>query len=147
MTTQRGIVLALSGLSLVVAACATSGGEGRPSRNRNLITVEELQEHQQLSAYDAIQQLRPRWLIADRVVNVRGSGHQYPKVAVDGILQGELDALRRISVLHILEIRFLNSADATTRYGTGFPAGIIEVTTRAGSCPERSSGGRDHEWP
>ncbi|MFC1659975.1 hypothetical protein ACFL3S_00735 [Gemmatimonadota bacterium] len=132
MSIQKRMAPILLSLLLVLWGCATGGGDGSPRRNRNLITADELEAYQQLSAFDAIQQLRPRWLMADRAVNVSGSGHQYPKVVLDGIPQGELDALRMISVPHILEIRFLNSADATTRYGTGYVAGAIEVKTRGG---------------
>lgn len=68
--------------------------------------------------------------MADRAVNVRGSGHQSPKVIVDGMPRGEIDQLHTISVFEIQEIRFLSSGDATTRFGTGYVAGAIEVITR-----------------
>jgi len=31
---------------------------------------------------------------------------------------------------NIETMRYLSAADATTKYGTGFPGGVIEVTTR-----------------
>jgi hypothetical protein len=112
-------------------ACSTGGTGERTTRNRNLITLEELAPFAQLSAYEAVQQLRPRWLTADRAVNVRGSGHLAPRLIVDGMPRGPLEGLRAISVHSIEEIRFMNSSDATTRFGTGYAAGAIEVITRS----------------
>lgn len=132
MKSPRFLLMALC-LSLCVQllpGCSTGGAGERSTRQRNLITIEELVTFQQLSAYEVVQQLRPRWLMADRAVNVRGSGHQSPKVIVDGMPRGEIDQLRAISVFEIQEIRFLNSGDATTRFGTGYVAGAIEVITR-----------------
>lgn len=117
---------------MAVPACTTAGQGGSSGRQRNLITLEELEPFQQLTAFDAIQQLRPRWLQARRAVNVRGSGQVYPKVAVDGMPRGELGDLRTISAHAIQEIRFLSSADATTRFGTGYAAGVIEIRTKSG---------------
>jgi hypothetical protein len=49
---------------------------------------------------------------------------------VDGSSRGELDALRQLSIGNIETMRYLSAADATTKYGTGYPGGVIEVTTR-----------------
>ncbi len=129
---MRNATLFLVFAALVPSGCVTTGQDGPGGRHRNLITLEELEPFQQLTAFDVIQQLRPRWFQARRAVNVQGSGQVYPKLAVDGMPRGELDQLRSISVHSIQEIRFFNSADATTRFGTGYPAGVIEVRTRGG---------------
>jgi hypothetical protein len=44
--------------------------------------------------------------------------------------RGGLDVLEGLYVREIQEMRFLSASDATTRYGTGYPGGIIEVVTR-----------------
>ena len=127
-------LMGILGLALCVQllpACSTGGTGERTTRNRNLITEEELAPFTQGSAYEAIQNLRPRWLRADRVVNTRGAGNVHPRLVVDGMPRGDLDQLRAISVNNIREIRFMNSADATTRFGTGYAAGAIEVITKA----------------
>jgi hypothetical protein len=129
---MRYATIVLLAAVMAAPACTTTGQGGSSGRQRNLITLEELEPFQQLTAFDAIQQLRPRWLQARRAVNVRGSGQVYPKVAVDGMPRGELGDLRTISGHTIREIRFLNSADATTRYGTGYAAGVIEIRTKSG---------------
>jgi hypothetical protein len=51
-------------------------------------------------------------------------------VVVDGVARGELDELRGLNNDTLETIRYLSAPDATTKYGTGFPGGVIEVTTR-----------------
>ena len=40
--------------------------------------------------------------------------------------------LHRMSIDDIETMRYLSSSDATTKYGTGYVGGVIEVTTRRG---------------
>lgn len=80
------------------------------------------------SAYEAIQRLRPRWL-RSRGSTVSG-GRFYAVVYVDGSRYGELGVLRSLEVGDIETIRFINSRDATTRYGTGHPGGVIAIATK-----------------
>ena len=51
-------------------------------------------------------------------------------VFVDGRRFGELPVLRQFGVEEIEEIRFLSASDATTRFGTGYPGGIINLILR-----------------
>jgi len=51
---------------------------------------------------------------------------------VDGRVRGELADLYGISIDDIETMRYLSASDATTRYGTGYIGGVIEVTTRRG---------------
>lgn len=112
--------------SAALGACASGGGGGGddagPRRDPNLITRAELSEYTFPSTYDAIRRLRPRWLQS------RGGGA--PEAILDGTRLGGPDQLRSINVVDIVSIRYLSASDATTRYGTGFPNGAIEVRTR-----------------
>jgi hypothetical protein len=56
-----------------------------------------------------------------------GTGRSYPHVFVDGRPFGTAESLHQFGTESIEEIRFINPADATTRYGTGYTGGIIEV--------------------
>ena len=127
-------------LALAVSACATSGdtssGEGgqtaaRAARgNLTLIVRAELKEFAGRSAYEAVETLNPRWLRPrGRSLN---SGPSYVRVVVDGTVRGELADLYRMSTDNIETMRYLSAPDATTRYGTGYIRGVIEVTTRRG---------------
>lgn len=117
-------------LGLSSWGCAAAGGGGGSRGDRNRITEEELDEFPQWSAYEAIRQLRPSWLMSRGPTNFQGEGGDYPRVSLDGVPLGEIDSLHGISVRDIREMRLLGPADATTRYGTGYPAGIIEIRTK-----------------
>ena len=127
-------------LALVVSACASSqdtpfGGEFATSAaasqgNSRLIVRAQLEPLGGRSAYEAVETRNPRWL------QPRGgtpaSGPFYARVVVDGTVRGELADLYRISINDIETMRYLSASDATTRYGTGYIGGVIEVTTRRG---------------
>jgi len=116
-------------LAVALTACASGGGSGEGSSssssggNRNLITADELVTSSAENAYDAIQQLRSSWL--------RSRSGGAPAPFIDGQPQGDdINRLRSVSTSTITEIRYLSPSDATTAYGTGFLAGIIDVRTR-----------------
>ena len=126
----------LAGLLLVaiVLACQSlpeGGGGSRPRSDR--ITRAELEELPTFTARQAIQKLRPSWL-RPRTSTIRGgSGTRHTAtVFLDGMARGGLSALDGMDIREIEEIRFISASDATTRYGTGYPGGIIEVFTRRG---------------
>jgi len=136
MSRRTRMSLAAVPLGLALWGCASTGTADGPRADRNLINEEELEEFRQWSAYEAIRQLRPAWLMSRGAVNFQGEGGTLPRVAVDGIPHGEIDSLRDISVQDIRDMRFLSPSDATTHYGTGYPAGIIEVRTKGPGGPE-----------
>ena len=118
--------IAAFGLTALVAGCASSGagGEGRARQDPNLITAEELAEYTNLTCYEVVQRLRPRWL------QTRGS-EQNPVVYQDGNRIGSAESvLAGMSANAVASLKYLNASDATTRYGTGHLAGAIEITTR-----------------
>ena len=127
-------------LALVVSACASSpdtpfGGEFETSAaasrgNSRLIVRAQLEPLVGRSAYEAVETLNPRWL------QPRGGspryGPSYARVVVDGTVRRELADLYRMSTNNIETMRYLSASDATTRYGTGYIGGVIEVTMRKG---------------
>ena len=127
-------------LALVVSACASSSGTPfgeefttsatASQGNSRLINRAQLELFPGQSAWRAVENLNPRWL------QIRGGsinyGPSYARVVVDGSLRGELAHLYRVITDDIETMRFLSASDATTKYGTGFPGGVIEVMTRRG---------------
>lgn len=121
-------------LVLLAGACRSGPGpEGAGSSNRSVISQEELDALPPLSVHQAIERLRPTWL-RGRVITVRGVSveRRYPAVFIDGVPSGDLQRLHELITRNVREVRFYSSSDATTRFGTGYPAGMIEVVMRRG---------------
>jgi hypothetical protein len=132
---------------VVAAACASGAGSSNPSapapaanapgRNPNRISTAELEGAGvgDRTLYDAIAQLRPNWLRSRGATSFRdGGAGNLPAVMVDNVRQsGETtNNLRMLKVQDTLEAQFVSSSDATTQYGTGYPNGLIRITTRRG---------------
>ena len=116
---------------LILAVVLASGCTPRASANsgnRNVITSEEVRELTRLSALEIVQRLRPMWLQPRGVDSFRQSN----AVAgyLDGLRIGDVSALRNIRANDIKEIRYLDSRQATTRFGVGHPSGAVLVETR-----------------
>lgn len=125
MTPRLIAVLLVAGFA---TACATSGSSG--SRNRNLISIEEIGASQTATAYDLIRQLRPHFLRASGPTSINlPSGPETIVVYLDGTRMGGPEALQSIPTTDVKAVQFLNASQATTRFGTGHPHGAIVVTT------------------
>ncbi len=95
---------------------------------QDVLTAAEIAPHDMTTARDLIQRLRPAWL---RSRGVRSfSGPVYPRVIVDALTPQGLAILETIHRDSILEMRYLTPQEATLRYGTGFPSGVIVVRTK-----------------
>ena len=123
-------------ITSVLSACASSTDTPfvetvRRARggSSTLIVRAELEELTgRRTAMEAIETLNPRWLQIRRGTSLL-FGPAYARVVIDGVARRELDDLRRLSTENIETMQYLSAADATTKYGTGFPGGVIEVTT------------------
>ena len=111
-------------------ACRTIGESGGVSRDRNLITAEEIMAVPHSSVFEAVRALRPRWMQARIGASFSDPSMQTPRVYIDGQLRGELDEMWAILPGEVGEIRYMSASDATTRFGTNHIAGAIVITTR-----------------
>lgn len=109
-------------LCLLLSACA-AGSSGGTSGGGDTITQEELATVSNLSLFDAVQRLRPRWL------QPRG-GQDLPRIMMNGSQMGGVEVLRGMQATDVQSMRFLDAQDATTRYGTGYTGGAIELVSR-----------------
>ena len=124
--------------ALVVSACASSGGtssgeEGQTAERgargtSTLIIRAELERSTSPDLWEAVNLLRPRWLQLQRGASF-SAPQQYAQVVINGTPSGQLDELRQLFPENVDTLRYLSAADATTRYGTGYPGGVIEVST------------------
>ncbi len=121
-------------LLFVVATLAWSCAAGsqsdstRPRGSRDVISQEELAELPAgSSSMDAVRRLRSTWL------RTRGTGGlgstQTVQVYMDNVHAGGVDFLEARSLDGIVEIRYFNGRDATTKWGTGVGGGVIELIT------------------
>jgi hypothetical protein len=122
-------------LTVAMASCASTGTGTRSTSGA--LTAEDLDNlGPGVSAYEAIERLRPVWL-RDRGVNSPSAAYMddtLPRVHVD-TTPYDLEALRSFRTSDIQTIAFMDGRDATTRYGTGYVNGLILVTTRTGARP------------
>jgi len=106
----------------------------RPTRSDDLITSEDLARSAARNAYDAVSQLRPHWFSAARLrspVEREAAGEPGVLIVyVGGVRYGSIESLRQLSVSVIAQLQYLNAAAATQRFGTGHPAGAIDVMLR-----------------
>ncbi len=127
------VPLALLFLAVPLLGCASgpTSGAGTP-RDSELITLAEIEATQAQTAYQIVQQLRPRWMATQHrgARSFSSSQQDYVRVVVDDMAPRELAHLGEISRDALLELRFLSAREATLLYGTGFNEGIIKVKTR-----------------
>ena len=133
----RTCTLALVGAILIaLPGCASGPAEGVATTRRDpdVITRDELAEQSivSLSAYDAIQRLRPNWLRARGATSIVGSGDRFPGVLINNTARSDIEVLRTLATTDVESLRFVGAADATTRFGTGYVNGLIEVLPRVG---------------
>lgn len=139
ISTRQAAVAAIALLTLL-PACATRAARDAdaPLRRRALaragsepITAAELRGLEVLSAYEAIQRLRGNFFRSRGITTLgRADGGAWPTVFVDGMRLGPIGELRSIPASDLREVRLLTGAEAQFRFGPGYPAGVILVSTR-----------------
>lgn len=127
---MRHILLALLVATATASGCGSARGPHNASRDADVITQEELERSNIGSAYHAIERLRPRFLRVRGPSSVTNAAADRVVVYVDNARMGYVDVLRDMQASEIVEIRYLNAPDATSRFGTGHTAGVILVTRK-----------------
>lgn len=137
-------------LSLLCLAAAASGLAAQ-KRSAYVLTQEEIATRPNIrTAYEAVQQLRPRFFVGTKTVGdfsggpaavTGGSTTDDPSggssrsegilVVVDGVRRGGVIELKQVSAAEVESIRFLKSYEASGVYGND-QTGVIEVRTLHG---------------
>lgn len=133
--TRRTSLLALTALSAIVPACASSpNANERPVAptsgriNSAVITAEELASTGESNVYMAVQRLRPQWLRARPRGQTRLAGPEAGVVVyIDATRFGTLNSLQSLAIGGIYEIRRYDASEATNRFGTGHTNGALVV--------------------
>lgn len=95
-----------------------------------LLTFEQLENAQNESAYDAIRQLRPGFLMSRGPTSFLGSSSPYPTVYVDGVRYGGLETLREIPASWIFEVKYYRTSSVAAHFGRDEIGGVLAITTR-----------------
>ena len=117
-------------LFLLQVAAGASAAQAQGRRRSNVITEEEIQKASATNAYDLIRTLRPTWLRARGVTSTREDNSGGLAFILDGIPVSSRDQLESLPPERIKEARYLSASDATTKYGTGYTSGVVEITTK-----------------
>ena len=125
--------------AVTLVVLATGCASGRPSdttgaltsRESNVITYGEMSRVQGLvTAWDAVQRLRPRFLRNAGRTSILGNGDNRALVRIDDVDTGLPEVLRTIEIQTVKEIRYYSAVDATSRFGGMYGRGIIHVITK-----------------
>jgi hypothetical protein len=117
-------------LGIGLFGCGATDSTRRAPGDRNRITAEQVREvvPQYSTAYGIVETLRPLWLRKRGRTSI--ANESAVAVYVDGARYGPPASLRDIPASSVDAMRFLPSAEATNRYGTGHVHGIIMVYTK-----------------
>jgi hypothetical protein len=117
---------------VLLLGCAHRTGAARdaaPSHDPDLLTAEEFAGVRGATVYDAVQQLRPAWLMHSRP-STAIQGAQDVVIYVDGVRYGAgMDGLRTLPLRSVASLRYYSPGNATARFGQGNVLGAIEVIT------------------
>ncbi len=134
----------VSAVLVLAAACAsgapgTEGDEPGPAgpgvlqgsvpvrSNPNVLTAEDIRVVDVGNLYDVVRRLRPQWLRARGSASITSARATEAVVYVAGVRQGDPRTLQNINVTRVSRVEFIDSRDATTRFGTGHLGGAIVV--------------------
>jgi len=146
MTYTKPVVLSL----FLIAASAS--GLAAQKRSPYLLTQDEIATRPNVrTAYEAVQQLRPRFFVGTKTVgdfqssaSVMSNGASTANdpsggssrsdgilVVIDGIQRGGVIELKQVQAADVESIKFIKSHDASLLYGNE-QTGVIEVRTLHG---------------
>ncbi len=117
-----------------LAACsgnaARQSRDAAPSHDSDLIVAEELAITNGSTAYDAVRQLRPTWIMRSRPTAVLQRNQALLIVYVDGVRYAAgIESLRLLPLRSVASLRYFSPGNAEARFGAGHLLGAIEVLT------------------
>lgn len=122
----------LAACVLLIGACSHRTRETGQSipHDPELLTSEELANVKGSTVYDAVQELRPNWIMRSRPNPALP--RQTPLIVyVDGQRYGAgIDGLRTIPITAAVSVQYFSPTGAEGRFGPGHTLGAIEVVTK-----------------
>lgn len=127
----------LPAMLALAAVCFSAAPVEAQRRDQRVITREELAERTDLvTAYDAVRLLRPNWLRRGSVSRMQDPGapsadNSGVLIFVDEMEWPGLTDLRNLPAAQVLEMRYLDRSQASTRFGRDIGPSIVITTTRS----------------
>ena len=120
------VILAV-GLGL---GCASSwGGTSQTiGGDQSLLTGAELDQQDWRNCYEAVETLRPFWLMKRGARDLADAGQIW--VYEGSVRLGGVETLRGINASNVVSMQFLDASSAQQRWGPGHAHGVILVETR-----------------
>ena len=120
----------LIGIALVLTACASSSGKtSAASRDRTMLTAENLAPYGNQPLWLVITKERPAWLATRGTVGLNLQDAGDIVVYINGTKMGGREYLREVTADVVTSARFLSGPEAQTRYGMNHQYGAIVITT------------------
>jgi outer membrane cobalamin receptor len=127
--------------ALPAGACGTRAAPMRDADHAGrVITEAQIARSGATNAWDALRRAGTGLTVVEsgagrpRALGRRGNNSvllsSAPVVVLDGIKVNDLQTLQKVPADLIFEIRILNGAEGTRRFGTGSGNGVIMITTR-----------------
>jgi pyruvoyl-dependent arginine decarboxylase (PvlArgDC) len=124
------VLLFTAAVAATVGGCASAGASANGAASEqhhspNRITQDEIAASHGTDLYSVIQDLRPNFLMTRGGASItRGTG---VIVYLDNSKLGDVTTLRQITPTDVKEVQYFSASEATQRYGTGVPNGVILV--------------------
>ena len=114
---------------LSLGACVSASAPYRPPQGlgRDPLYAYEMRSTALLTAYDAVERLRPSYLRQRGPATLLSVGDTRVQVFLNEVRIGGVDVLRTIPVSEVAWIRYLSPSEATIRFGTQAGGGAIIV--------------------
>lgn len=116
--------------SLLVACSSATTARTPRGGDRDILAAAEIELSNAGTLHEAIQRLRPHFFFSRGRTSLRAPNSVRPAVIVNSVPQASFESLRTISAQDVLYVRYLSAPEATTRFGTGYMAGVIEVVLK-----------------
>ena len=116
--------------SLLVACSSATSARTPRGGDRDVLAAAEIELSNAGTLHEAIQLLRPHFFFSRGRTSLRAPNNVRPAVIVNSVPQASFESLRAISAQDVLYVRYLSAPEATTRFGTGYMAGVIEVVLK-----------------
>ncbi len=120
----------IAALLIGISACHQQKGGGAGAGDPRVITREEIEQSQGVTAYDVIQRVRARFLSSRGPSSVNLDPQLNAFVFLNEQPYGPLASLRNIAAHDLESIRYYSASEAVQKFGAQYGGGVIQLVSR-----------------